>query len=487
MGSLPGPIDDDVRPSLRVRASRGALVALAGQGGSQLLRLVGNLVLARLLFPEAFGVMAIVYMVIFAMDQFANVGIQPAILRIDGAEAPVFLDTAWTIQAVRGVGLWLVIVAVTPFVASFYREPQLVSILPVASLGCVLMGVTSTKLILLIRRLDLKRRVAIEFAGQVVALLVMIPIAFFQRSVWALVIGGLANQATIAALSHLAIAGPRNRFAWDRDASREIASFGKWVIASSGLSFVLSQLDIGLLGRLVSPAVLGVYSMGAIIPNMLRDVLFRLSNSVLAPTVAESTRESQLSLQRRYAAARRLTLPAALLLALAAAVVAPAFFGFLYDERYHDAGWITQLALLRFWFSYLQVSACLTLLSMGRAQTWVVSNLVGIAGVAAGCLLGFELAGIPGLMVGVALGMAASYVVPALELARLGVATPLLEAGFTALGAGLAALALGAGWLSGDVLPDVDPKLRTLVAGLVVLAPLALWVARRGARELRMS
>jgi O-antigen/teichoic acid export membrane protein len=463
------------------------LVGLVGHGGAQLLRLISNLVLARLLFPEAFGIMAIVYLVIFATEQTANFGIQPAILRSAGAEEPGFLDTAWTIQLLRGVALWLVCVALAPFVSAFYRKPELTAILPVASFACVLMGVTSTKLILLTRRLDLTRRVAIELAGQGVALLTMIAIAYHRPSVWALVIGGLTNQGTIALLSHLAIPGPRHRFAWDRDAARSIASIGKWVVASSGLSFVLGQLDIALLGRLVSPTVLGVYSMGLIIPNLLRDVSFRLSNQVLAPAIAESAREGDVTLQRRYSAARRLTLPATLLMALAAAMLAPAFFGFLYDERYRDAAWITQLGLLRFWFAYLQVSACLTLLSMGRAQTWVVSNLVGIAGVAAGCLLGFALAGLPGLIVGSALGMAASFVVPALELARLGVATPRLEAGFTVLGVCLAALALGAGRLSASVFPIGDPSLHTLGAGLVTIAPLAFWLARRGVREFRIS
>jgi O-antigen/teichoic acid export membrane protein len=481
------PVLEGARPSLRVRVSRGMLVGLAGQAGAQLLRLVGNLVLARLLFPEAFGLMAIVYLVIFAMEQIANLGISPAILRMERAEAAAFLDTAWTIQVVRGLALWLVGVALAPLVAGFYREPELAAILPVASFASVLIGVTSTKLIVLTRRLDLMRRVAIELSGQGVALVAMIAIAWRHRSVWALVLGGLANQATIALLSHLAIPGARNRLAWDREAARSMASIGKWVFASSGLSFVLGQLDIALLGRLVSPGVLGVYSMGAIIPNLLRDVLFRLSNSVLAPAIAESSRESPSALRARYLAARRVTLPAALVMALAAAVLAPAFFGYLYDERYVDAGWITQLALLRFWFAHLQVTSCLTLLSMGDARPWVVSNLVGIAGVGVGCLLGFELAGLPGLLLGVALGTAASFVVPALQLHRLGVASPLLEVEFTALGAGLAALALGAAWFSGAVVPIADPKLRTLVVGLIAIAPLALWVTGRVASELRFS
>ena len=207
------------KPSLRARASRGMLLSLGGQAVSQTLRLAGNLVLARLLFPEAFGLMALVYLVIFALEQISNVGIQAAVLRLDRGEEPSFLDTVWTLQVVRGLGLWLIAVALSPLVSGFYGQPELAAILPVASFNAVLLGLASPKLHVLTRRLDLARRVSIELCGQVVALVAMIALAWWQPSVWVLVFGGLANQGTITCLSHLWIPGPRNRFAWDPGAA----------------------------------------------------------------------------------------------------------------------------------------------------------------------------------------------------------------------------------------------------------------------------
>lgn len=465
--------------SLRVRASRGTTAILVGQMAAQILRLLGNLALSRLLFPEAFGLAALVSLVLFGLEQVFNLGVQASIVRHERGDERRFVDTAWTIQVVRGVALWIGGIALAPLLARFYGQEQLTELVRVASFAAVLLGLTSTKLFILTRRLELERRVAIELLSQVAALVFMVAFAWWQRSVWALVLGGLVNQASIVVLSHLWLPGPGNRFAWDAEAARELFSFGGWVFASSGLSFLANQFELALLGRLIPAGPLGVYSVGAMIPNLLRDVLGRFAMSVLGPALSETHREKGSSVPSRYAAARRVTLPGGLLLGLAAAITAPAFFHKLYDPRYADAGWIAQLALLRFWFSYLQVTGCSTLLALGDARTWVVSSAVGTVGVAAGCLLGFEIGSLSGVLVGTAIGMAASWAVPAFQLRRRGLASPLPELGYTVLGALLAVLALGAGPLLGPALGIEDASLRTLAAGLAVVIPFGLWVARR--------
>jgi O-antigen/teichoic acid export membrane protein len=428
--------------------------------------------------------MAIVYLVIFALEQISNVGIGAAIMRFERGDQPEFLDTAWTMQAIRGIALWAIATALTPLVAHFYSLPELLLILPVASLSAIFAGLVSTKFILLNRQLNLERMVAIEFAAQVAALLTMIAIAWVHASVWVLVFGGLMNQLVILVLSHVAIPGPRNRFTWHAEDARSIYSIGKWVVASSGVSFLLAQIDIALLGRLVPPALLGVYSMGTIIPNLLRDLSFRLSTSVLAPVVAESNRQSPELLRERYAAARRLTLPVTLVAALGAATVAPAFFELLYDDRYIDAGWICQLALLRFWFAYLQVSGCLTLLSIGDGRTWALSNVIGLVGSTIGCLIGFRFAGVPGLLVGMAIGTAMGAALPILNLKLMGVASPLPEIGYTALGLCLAVVMLLVVRFSAAFVPIADSAIRTLVVGAIALSPFAIWAALRVLPEL---
>ena len=475
---------DPPQKGLRARASQGAMLSLLGQGTAQVLRLAGNLVLARMLFPEAFGLMAIVYLIVFALEQFSNIGIPAAIMRYERGETRAFMTTAWTLQVLRGLLLWAIGLALTPVVADFYRQPQLLQIMPVATFAAVIMGLQSTQFLVLTRRLQLKRRVAIEIIGRVTALVTMIVWAWIEASVWALVVGGLMNQVAITVLSHVWIPGDRMRFAWDRQTVAEIFSLGKWVFASSGLSFVLAQMDVALLGRLVSTAELGVYSMGILIAGLLRDVSFQVANSVLAPVVAESNREGPERLRQRYRAVRRVTLPGTLLMGLGALVVSPLFFELLYDERYWDARWIAQLALIRFWFAYLQVASCMSLLSIGEGRAWAISNLIGLVGVTTGCIVGFELGELRGLLIGMGIGSMLAFLWPAYRLWRLGVATPAAEFQYSLVGAALAAAAVLASDASAAWIPLGD-SWRTLIVGSAVLLPFAAFVAHRALREFR--
>src|SRR5690606_8194669 len=81
---------------------RGSLWALAGYGGSRVLRIGGNLVLWRLLYPDAFGLIALVNVFITGLTMFSDVGIGPSIVQNPRGDDPAFLNTAWTIQVVRG-------------------------------------------------------------------------------------------------------------------------------------------------------------------------------------------------------------------------------------------------------------------------------------------------------------------------------------------------------------------------------------------------
>ena len=108
---------------LMQRAMRSAGLNLFGFGFSQVLRLASNLVLTRLLFPEAFGVMAMVSVFLMGLAMFSDVGVGPAIMQSKRGDDRDFLDTAWTIQIIRGVSLWLVACALTWPMAIYFASP----------------------------------------------------------------------------------------------------------------------------------------------------------------------------------------------------------------------------------------------------------------------------------------------------------------------------------------------------------------------------
>src|SRR3989442_984776 len=94
-------------PPLRARAMRGMVWAFSSYGVNQFLRLASNLVLSRLLAPKAFGLMALVAVFLSGLQMFSDVGIRPSIIQNRRGDEPDFLNTAWTIQVIRGTALWL--------------------------------------------------------------------------------------------------------------------------------------------------------------------------------------------------------------------------------------------------------------------------------------------------------------------------------------------------------------------------------------------
>src|SRR5438874_5493519 len=124
------PVIPPSQGSLKSRTLRGSMWTIGGYGLSNVLRVAGNLVLTRLLFPDVFGLMTLVNVFIQGLWMFSDVGIGPAIVQSNRGDDPKFLRTAWTIQCFRGVALWLCASALAWPVARFYGQPLMVWLVP---------------------------------------------------------------------------------------------------------------------------------------------------------------------------------------------------------------------------------------------------------------------------------------------------------------------------------------------------------------------
>jgi O-antigen/teichoic acid export membrane protein len=128
------------------RALRGSALTAGSFVIAQGLRLASNLVLTRLLFPEAFGLMALVSVVLVGLQMFSDTGVGPAISRSPRGDDPVFLDTAWTINVLRGGLLWLLAAALSVPLAALWQAPELRQLLPVAGLTLLIAGFNPTRI-----------------------------------------------------------------------------------------------------------------------------------------------------------------------------------------------------------------------------------------------------------------------------------------------------------------------------------------------------
>jgi len=399
-------------------ALRAGIYVVGGYGLAQALRLGGNLVLTRLLVPEMFALMAIAQVFYIGIELLSDVGIGPAVIRSQRNADPLFLNTAWTLQIVRGTAVWMATAILAVPVARIYGEPQLSSLLPAIGLNAFINGFASTSWVILQRDLKQGALVGMQLVMQLASLCVMTVIAFFYRSIWSLVAGGLASAVLRTVWSHLLKGHVRNRFAWERAAWRELINFGAWILFSSTMMFLATRADRLLLGKLLPLAFFGVYSVAAELAGLPRDVMNGLSEKVLFPLASTYRDLGRREMRDRIRAQRRL-----ILFPLAALTGLLGVFGdklvlFLYDARYEEAAWIFPMLVVGMWPMILCGTVDRALYAIGKPNYAAYGNIAKFLYTVASIPLLYRLAGIVGVVGAVALGDIPGYVVTTLALKR---------------------------------------------------------------------
>ena len=336
----------------------------AGYGLGQALRLGANLIMARLLAPEMFGVMSIGMTVLAILFLLSDVGVRQNIVQSPRGDDPAFLDTAWLVQIGRGFLLWFIALALSVALyfanragllpaGSVYASPVLPLVIAATSFAAVLAGFQSTKMATAHRHFNQKRLIQIELVGQIAGLIFMIAVGATHRSVWALVGGALISTLTTTVLSHAWMSGHRNGFHWDRDAFLELARFGKWIFVSSAVGVFAAHADRLLLGGFADAETLGHYAIAVLIVGAISNGINRIFGTVALAALSETARQQPSRIREVY---YRFRVPGDLLLLFLAGLLFAAgqlLIDLLYDARYHETGTMLEvLALSLFMVRY---------------------------------------------------------------------------------------------------------------------------------------
>jgi O-antigen/teichoic acid export membrane protein len=323
---------------LMARVMRSTSWILLGYGGSQGLRLISNLILTRILFPEAFGLMALISLVTVGLMLFSDVGIAPSIAQSKRGDDPDFLNTAWSIQVMRGIGLWLIASALAVPFANFYDAPELATYLPIAALSLLVTGFNPTRIETAHRHLLMGRLTLLDLTSQLIGLIVMVGLAWWLQSVLALVLGGVVGPLVKLGLTWVFLPGPANRFRWESTAVRELVTFGKWIFLSTAFWFFASQGDRAVLGKFLSLENLGIYNIAFFLASFAMQLGTAVSGRVMIP-VYRDARHEVAKIAKLRAGLSGVTLTLLLTMALAG----PWIVNMLYDARYVQAGGIVTL------------------------------------------------------------------------------------------------------------------------------------------------
>ncbi|MEY2929259.1 MAG: hypothetical protein RL033_8, partial [Pseudomonadota bacterium] len=362
------------------RAVRGGAFALTGHLIVQSMRMGGQIIVTRLVPQEAFGLMAIVYTFRGAIDLFSDIGIGPSIIQNPRGDDPKFLDTAWTLQFLRGLGLFMFTTACALPMARFYGHPELKMLIPAAAASAVIAGMRSTRTYSAERHLNLARLTLSEVLAQVMAFSTMVLFALWSPTVWALVAGGFAGATTDVILGHVLLRGHNGRFGWEKEALRSLASFGKWIFLSTVLTFAVNEADRLVFGKMVSLAELGVYNVALGIASIPLSAMHSLAGKVIFPLFSR-VNQSSAQLARVFAQARRLHLVLSGWALSGFIGGGPAAVALIYDDRYLNAGWMLQCLAVGAWFATPEATNSSASLACG-APRWVAlanfSKLVGM-------------------------------------------------------------------------------------------------------------
>ncbi|WP_435140398.1 oligosaccharide flippase family protein [Pseudopelagicola sp. nBUS_19] len=428
------------------RAVRSSALTVLGYGGSQALRLASNLILTRLLFPEAFGLMSLVWMILQGLANFSDTGVVQSILQSKRGDEKAFLDTAWTIQVLRGLILWLLTWALAAPAATFYDAPELREMLPVVGFTLFITGLFPTKRDSANRKLILGRLTAIDLCSQMVGLVAGILVAWMTGSVWALVVGTIFSTTIQLILSSFILPGELNSLRLEKSASWEMIHFGKWIFPSTVAGFLISQGDKIILGKFLSLAALGVYNIGyflASFPLLLGSmVVHRVMIPVYREKPPSETQGNATALSRM-----RIGISAGLFaLLFGFATLGVWLVSFLYDPRYESAGAIVVLLTIAQIPQLIALTYDIAALAAGDSKGYFITTTIRAILMMAGLMVGVSLNGLIGALIGQGLAMTFAYLA-VVRLARAHRAwDPLHDMLFWTVGAIIAGTSIWLNW-----------------------------------------
>lgn len=341
---------------------------------SQLIRLGSNIALAALLYEEAFALMALVTAVMMGLAMFSDLGLGHNVIQSPRGNEPAFLNTAWTLQVIRGALLALIGSLLAWPVATFYgaNDPAAMALLwliPIVSMTALIDGLRSPRVMTAGRTMELAKLARIEMIVTGANAAFMVGLAWYTRSVYALAITAVLSSLLHAVLTYWWLPGPPARFVLDREAVRSIVAFGKWIFVATICSFFAMQIDRLAFSAMYPLVEVGVYSIAASLTLTVTTLVGRLQGSIMFPWYSRVL-EQKMALPQAFERGAYPVLVMATFLCSLLLVGASSFFALAYDDRYFQAAAYVPILAIGVWFSSIGGMYGSVFLALGHSR-WI--------------------------------------------------------------------------------------------------------------------
>lgn len=267
---------------------------------NQSLSFVVRLILAKLLFPEEFGVVGMATVFIGLVQVFNDLGMGAALIQRKSEDLrPAHFHTAFWTGVIWSVFLYLIIwIFISPLAASFYNEPILKQLIPVLSLGILSSPINLIHKAQLTKAMDFKKMAYIENISSFASGVIAIILAFSGAGVWSLAFNAVAS-IVIAIPLYFRATKWAPVLLWDNAAFKDIFGFGVFTTGTSIINYLMGNFDYLVIGKLLDSHALGIYTFAFILTDTFRTRLMSIINKVMYPVYGKLQSEHN-SLKRYY-------------------------------------------------------------------------------------------------------------------------------------------------------------------------------------------
>lgn len=327
------------------------------------LALISLTILARLLSPEDFGVVAMAMFVYAILDSIAWFGFDSALIQNQQAK-PSHYNTAFTFNVIFYSSVALLLVVLAQPAAAYYREPRVENILYVMAIGAFVFGFENIGIVDFRKNMQYEKDFKFMLSKKIIAFAVTIPLAFLWKNYWALVVGVLASRLGGTLMSYY-LTPFRPRFSLKK--TGELFSFSKWLFLNTLFFSIRTRIAEPILGRMSGPVALGHFNMAYEISNIPTTEMVAPINRAVYPGYAK-IKDDLSTMRAGYLKVIGIIALVALPAAAGIGVVAPLLVPIWLGDKWLDSIPLMQVLALSGALTAIMTNAGSVFLAMGQQR-----------------------------------------------------------------------------------------------------------------------
>lgn len=328
--------------------------------------LISMLVLARVLTPADFGLVAMATALIAFVELFGWLGLEIALIQRPGATREHF-DSAWTMNVLIGASVAFALLLCAWPLARFYDDGRLVALVAFLALGPLIQGCENIGVVAFRKELNFDREFRFLLSKRLLSFAITVSLALWLRSYWALAIGMVFGRLAGVAISY-ALHPFRPR--WSLSRAGDLLHFSLWLIAQNVFVYLKDRGPDFIVGKLAGAHALGMWSVANELSNLVGTELIQPMNRAALPAYSQLA-EDRGALARAYLSAAGLVAVLVMPLVVGLAAVAPLVVAVLLGPQWHEVGPLISLLAFHGLTDVFLRTAASAVLASGRPVVYV--------------------------------------------------------------------------------------------------------------------